>query len=494
MKKKCKVCGALLDNERCNYCGTSYGSVKQTTAEDIINSKSVASNSRHGFLDSFNDGTTYPEHSQPTPMSMEIKRSNPAIIVGIVVAIAIAIGAGAWFISNFSSDSYLEQYDSSQEATLLGAWGNGRGPVFLMVFGEADSVEFLENGTVIIVQDGSRWTVNWESSAPGSFEVEGEQFTYSIDGDTLILTDSWNDDWTFERTGSIITNLIDNDDPLSVTDIVGTWIWNFDDDFIYIFNIDGTAVSGFSDLPFDFNWELGNDNTIYMHFGSFTQRWTAAVEDDTLTLAHLDGHEVWQYVKTSDSADTTITITDSPLLGTWVDGWGKIFLWVFEEADSVEFLENGTVIITQDGIHEEVRWRPGAAGTFSADGQAFTYSVRGDVLVITDSSEDDWTFERSSSEDDIKDTSDSNFSDNNLIGSWEWDANALFVYTFNADGTAVRGPSNSDASFGWEISSDNIIYMTFDSHVERWNAVIAGNVLTLSNLDNNNTWNYIKIE
>lgn len=381
MRKKCKMCRSPLNNERCDYCGADHDLNRQASSKSVDTfNYDIPQNDVPGF--DVPNSRMQSSHSQQKTVSGGVT----AILIGI--AILVVIVCGVLFFNGGTGDSL-------EESTLLGTWGDGEGLIQLLVFQRADSVEFLENGVVIINQGGSRWSANWESDASGTFSADGEQFSYSIDGDILVITDSWNDEWTFNRTASVATDHISSDTPLSKEDVVGTWDWDFDDDFIYAFNVDGTAIRGYSDLRFDFNWELVDDNTIVMDFGSHNEHWEAIIENDTLTLTDLDGYQIWQYVRMSDAADTTVTVTESALLGSWVDGWGSVFLWVFGEAETVEFLENGTLIITEHGISEEVSWRPGALGAFSAGGHPFSYSINGNTLVITDSAGDEWTLERS---------------------------------------------------------------------------------------------------
>jgi len=108
----------------------------------------------------------------------------------LISAFSLLIAGLLWFFYNHSRES------------LLGTWENGRGAIFLMVFDEADSIEFLESGTITIVQEDSQRYVDWESDAPGIFIADGEQFSYSISNDILVITDVWDDYWTFDRNRS----------------------------------------------------------------------------------------------------------------------------------------------------------------------------------------------------------------------------------------------------------------------------------------------------
>jgi len=102
-------------------------------------------------------------------------------------------------ISSSGTSSVSGRQQTSIESTLVGTWDNGSGRLFLFVFGEADSVEFRDNGTVIITEGGSSRTVNWSSSGPGAFTADRREFTYTISGDVLTITDSFDDSWTFDR-------------------------------------------------------------------------------------------------------------------------------------------------------------------------------------------------------------------------------------------------------------------------------------------------------
>lgn len=98
------------------------------------------------------------------------------------------------------------------EHDLLGTWDNGSGGALLWVFGSADSVEFRANGTVIITEDGDSETVDWVSGEPGHLTADDQEFTYSIAGDALTITDSANDDWTFVREGAEVPEVDDEED------------------------------------------------------------------------------------------------------------------------------------------------------------------------------------------------------------------------------------------------------------------------------------------
>jgi len=182
------------------------------------------------------------------------------------------------------------------------------------------------------------------------------------------------------------------------------------------------------------------------------------------------------------------SIEGHELLGTWENGDGRILLFTFGRADSVEFREDGTVVITEGRNSRTVDWEPGQPGEFTAGNFSFTYTIRGDVLTITDSADDDWTFDREGTgapvdDDDDEDEEDDN--DNNdassleaqLVGEWNWLGS--WYYTFNDDGTGERLGLGGNDSFRWTVSGDEL-RITVNGFTERWAVEISGNNMTLS--------------
>jgi hypothetical protein len=278
MRKKCKSCGAPLSHERCDYCGTSHGAPQQPAAEDIASAPNF----------DIPNGT--PQSSQPEQMMMESKGSSSvvSIIIGIIFVLAIAIAVRAWFVIGSGSDSQVVNDVLSENSTLLGTWENGSGRIFLFVFDRAESVEFLENGTVIITQpNGDRNTVNWNLDGSGAFTADRRQFTYSINGDVLTITDSANDDWMFDRAASGTTHLdVDTATEVAPTEIESTegheivGEWDFFGTPWYRFYADGSAVN----LQTDQNFTWGEDGSL----DSITyESWR--INDNTLTVTWASG-------------------------------------------------------------------------------------------------------------------------------------------------------------------------------------------------------------
>ena len=406
MRKKCKVCGAPLTSDRCDYCGTNHGANAQpiSTFDQNIPQNDIPKNDipqntipqdtiPQPEVPGFDFPNAEPNYSQPQH-GKNSKKSNSGVIIGIVVAIVVVVIAGWFFLSR-----RFVPYGTHEDSALLGTWGNGRGRIFLLVFNEADYVQFFEDGIVIITEGNYMWYAEWEPGASGTFRANGDRFRYSITGDRLVITDSWNDEWTFDFVAPSATELAESNVTISEADLIGNWVWNFDHNFIYEFNANGTGQRGFPGSRFDFYWEIIDGNVVVLDFWSSTDYWVATIEGNILTLGSLDTFEVWQYLRVGDSeSDSTATppvsIEDSPLLGYWTNGEGRIHLWVFNRADSVEFLEDGTVIITENGISQTISWTSVEPGVFMANERRFTYVVEGDILILTDSANDDWIFDR----------------------------------------------------------------------------------------------------
>lgn len=71
-------------------------------------------------------------------------------------------------------------------------------------------------------------------------------------------------------------------------------------------------------------------------------------------------------------------------------------------------------------------------------------------------------------------------SDHALIGTWNWDDNILWQYTFNPDGTGTRGLPDSLQTFNWSDQGDGHVRMSVIFFLrEEWNYSIDNNMLTL---------------
>jgi len=77
-------------------------------------------------------------------------------------------------------------------------------------------------------------------------------------------------------------------------------------------------------------------------------------------------------------------------------------------------------------------------------------------------------------------------SDHDIVGTWTWDLESSWVYTFDADGT---GTLNAGA-MSWDISGD-VLTITMDGIPMRWVYSIAGDTLTLRAIDTDDELEFI---
>jgi len=76
-----------------------------------------------------------------------------------------------------------------------------------------------------------------------------------------------------------------------------------------------------------------------------------------------------------------------------------------------------------------------------------------------------------------------------LVGTWSNDANPLHLYTFHENGNGSRGLGET---FTW-IVDGSTVFMTFDSHIERYSIRIRGDSLTFYNGTMPGTFQYSRV-
>jgi hypothetical protein len=85
-------------------------------------------------------------------------------------------------------------FEPVDEEDLIGRWVEGLAfgaPLF--VFGFAETIEFREDGTLLIIEDGVERTENWEMDSDGNLSVSNRTFLVVVEDDVLILFDEWDD-------------------------------------------------------------------------------------------------------------------------------------------------------------------------------------------------------------------------------------------------------------------------------------------------------------
>lgn len=95
-------------------------------------------------------------------------------------------------------------------------WENGTGRIGLVTFWNAETVEFRDDGTVIIIEDGVERIETWEVNRGEEdiIVVDSIRFSFEIDGDLLMLVDDWRDERFWQRAGSDQDDLTFGDDRL----------------------------------------------------------------------------------------------------------------------------------------------------------------------------------------------------------------------------------------------------------------------------------------
>jgi len=82
------------------------------------------------------------------------------------------------------------------------------------------------------------------------------------------------------------------------SELFGTWAWDMDDTYTYVFNPDGTGIRGGAGIPYEaFEWYTDGDHLI-MDVLVFVESWTFTIAGDVLTI---DSNQLpgisWNYIR-----------------------------------------------------------------------------------------------------------------------------------------------------------------------------------------------------
>ena len=100
---------------------------------------------------------------------------------------------------------------------------------------------------------------------------------------------------TSESMEEILAMFIGLDDPIPeheglgelelLPELVGTWAWDEDSSYTYVFNADGTGTRGYSFLNEDFEWGVIGDDHLILDMGLIgVESWTFTIRDDVLRI------------------------------------------------------------------------------------------------------------------------------------------------------------------------------------------------------------------
>ena len=108
--------------------------------------------------------------------------------------------------------------------------------------------------------------------------------------------------------------------------LVGTWVWEGNVSYEYVFNSDGTGRRGEAEMLI-FTWSVRRDGRLILDFGRDYENddWIYTIEDYNLTLVRReDPSESYTYFRVDHNAD---------LVGVWV--------WEFDESYELAFHAEG---------------------------------------------------------------------------------------------------------------------------------------------------------
>lgn len=186
---------------------------------------------------------------------------------------------------------------------------------------------------------------------------------------------------------------------------------------------------------------------------------------------------------------------DMAVVGAWV--WDEDYGYIYE------FMADGT---GRRGWYpdllEDFAWSTVMADNhlilhFNLYYESLTYTIVDDVITLDSRQVIGMSFNYVRWEGDFIETEpyeyEVDFTGHPLVGTWAWDADSSYIYTFMADGTGVRGFAGNRYDIFWYAYEDFLLMDVGTTMIEEWSFEIVDDVLTIVSLQvAGTTWSYVR--
>jgi len=245
--------------------------------------------------------------------------------------------------------------------------------------------------------------------------------------------------------------------------LVGVWFWDDNSGFEYLFNDDGTGIRGWPGESSPFTWSTTN-STLFIEcqgtplmFGVRNERWTYIIDNENLTITSQQSRNLsYGYIRDGNLGDVA-----QELVGTWF--WEDSVFWTYV------FHEDGTGFA--GWVFEEFEFNWGVSGNvlrievlgylpkYAHRIETWRFNTEDSLLHLTtpDSEVFSYYMDHRNWE-----------TDPTLVGTWAWLDYFNWVYVFNPDGTATRGPYYDYMEFTWGVYGDEVRYFYDGKLFDSW--------------------------
>lgn len=140
------------------------------------------------------------------------------------------------------------------------------------------------------------YTVNGDTLMLTYGPDDEEEFTFSVDGDLLTLIDMWDEELLLDKTEDVDTEpateattepeeTTEPDNQIVLADaLIGTWI-NESDGETYVFNADGTGYQIYEDVTYEYTYTIDDDYVEIAYADYDSDAFYIEIDDDTLIIA-----------------------------------------------------------------------------------------------------------------------------------------------------------------------------------------------------------------